>query len=232
MKAEDVQKALKNEANPEKKKVLQGFFKTGKGQYGEGDVFLGVVVPKQRKVAKEFSSLPLPEIQKLLNSKIHEHRLTGLFILISQFERGQEKLRKKIYSMYVKNFKNVNNWDLVDSSAHKIVGAYLLDKSRKPLYIWAKSRHLWTRRIAIIATFAFIDKRELNDSLKLAHLLLKDSHDLMHKAVGWVLREVGKKDKKTLVTFLDKHASHMPRTALRYAIERFPERERQKFLNS
>ncbi len=227
----DVQKALAKMADKKKAKFLAGYFKTGKGEYGEGDIFIGVTVPGQRKIANQFSNLPLSEIQKLLESKIHEHRLTALLILVRQFESGDEKTKKKIFDFYLKNIKYINNWDLVDLSSHKIVGAYLSDKSRAALYKLAESKNIWSRRIAVISTFHFIFKKDFAASLRIAEKLLDDKHDLIHKAVGWMLREVGKRDGKVLRKFLDKHISKMPRTTLRYAIEKFPEGERKKYLN-
>ena len=233
MKSTDVTKALAKVVDKKKAKLLAGYFKTGKGGYGEGDVFLGVVVPAQRKIAREFLKLPLSEIQKLLNSKIHEHRLTALLILVAQFEKGDEKTRKKIFDFYLKNAKRINNWDLVDLSSHEIVGAYLLDKPqirREILRRLAESKNIWSRRIAIISTAHFIRKKDFADTLALAEKLLADEHDLIHKAVGWMLREVGKRDEKVLRRFLDSYGAKMPRTTLRYAIEKFPEPERKKYL--
>ncbi|MDP2638812.1 MAG: DNA alkylation repair protein, partial [Candidatus Azambacteria bacterium] len=177
-------------ANPEKAKFVAGYFKTGKGQYGEGDVFLGLTVPAQRKIAKKYLNLTLLDLEKLIHNKIHEHRLTGLMILYKKFNKAQEKERKKIYKFYLKNTKWVNNWDLVDLSAREIIGGYLLDKNRKILYKLAKSNNLWERRIAVISTFAFIRNRDFKDTLKIAEILLHDKHDLIHKAVGWMLREI------------------------------------------
>lgn len=207
-----------------------GFFKTGPGQYGEGDRFLGVVVPDSRKVMKEFRDAPLTEVKRLLASPWHEDRFLALLILVDQYERGDEAHRHKVFSLYLKSTRRINNWDLVDVTAHKIVGAQLDDRPRDLLYQLARSRDLWERRISIISTFRFIRRNDLKDSLRLAELLLDDEHDLMHKAVGWVLREVGKKDLGALEGFLKKHHAAMPRTALRYAIERFPEEKRKKYL--
>lgn len=235
MNSELVVKELKNIASPKKAKASSWFFKTGKGEYGEGDIFYGVTVPEQRQIAKKYKNLPIDEIQKLLNDKVHECRLTGLFILVNQYEKGGnkklEKKREEVAKFYLKNSKKVNNWDLVDSSASYILGDYLLDKKREILYKLAKSKNLWERRIAIISTAKFISKNQFEDTLKISKILLKDSHDLIHKAVGWMLREVGKKSEKTLVSFLNKYAKVMPRTALRYAIERFPEKKRKYYLN-
>ena len=212
---------------------MQGFFKTGKGEYGEGDIFLGIKVPVQRKVADKFKDLSLNDIKQLLHSKIHEYRFTAIIILVNQFKKADEKLREKIYKLYLRNAKWVNNWDLVDVSAHCIVGGYLFDKSRDVLYRLVKSKIFWERRIAIISTFAFIRYNDFKDVIKLAEILLNDNHDLMHKACGWSLREVGKKSKngeKELIKFLDKYTLKMPRTMLRYAIERLDEKKRKYYL--
>ena len=229
MQAENVKKDLRNLANFGKANLLQRFFKTGKGDYGEGDIFLGVMVPNTRKIAKKYTNLDLKEIKKLLYSKIHEERLCALFILVEQFLRIKEK-RKDIYNFYIKNAKQINNWDLVDLSAPKIVGGYLLDKPRSILYKFSKSKNLWERRISILSTFAFIKAGDYSDSFRLAKILMNDKHDLIHKAVGWMLREIGKKSIKDEIQFLNKHYKKMPRTMLRYAIERFPEEKRQFYL--
>jgi len=223
-----IKKDFQKLKNPEKAKLLQGFFKTGPGQYGEGDIFLGIMVPQQRKLAKKYKDLSLKDTIYLLNSKIHEHRLTSLFILIQHYQKAENK--KQIVDLYLKNAKQVNNWDLVDLSAHKILGDYLLDKDRKILYKLAKSKNLWEKRISIIATFAFINKHDFKDAIKLAKILLTDQHDLIHKAVGWVLREIGKKNQKTEEHFLKKYHKTMPRTMLRYAIERFSEKKRKFYM--
>lgn len=207
------------------------YFKTGKGQYGFGDVFLGLSVPEQRNISKKYKDLPLPDLQKLLDSKIHEHRFTALRILVKQFENSSEKIKEKIAKFYLKNSKRINNWDLVDTSAHYILGKHLLNKNRKILYKLVKSKNLWEKRISIISTFAFIRENDFEDALKISKALLSDSHDLIHKAVGWMLREVGKKSEKVLEDFLDEYAKVMPRTTLRYAIERFNPEKRKKYLN-
>ncbi|MFH1391540.1 MAG: DNA alkylation repair protein [Candidatus Diapherotrites archaeon] len=222
---------LKKVSTKKRAKVNAWFFKTGKGEYGEGDVFLGVTVPDTRKVAKKFISLSLPELKKSLSSKFHEERLCALLVLVEKFSKANEEEQKQIFEFYLKNTKYVNNWDLVDLSAPKIPGEYLVDKPRKILYELAESNDLWEKRIAVLSTFAFIKRNDLNDTFKLGEILLNDSHDLMHKAVGWMLREAGKKDKKALVKFLEKHKSKMPRTMLRYSIEKFSEKERKKFMN-
>jgi 3-methyladenine DNA glycosylase AlkD len=228
--------------NPSKAKLLSGFFKTGKGEYGEGDIFLGLTVPEQRILAKKYIDLSLGDIQTLLDSKIHEHRLTGLIILTYQYERikkektnDKEKTKKQkiIFDFYLKNTRNINNWDLVDLSSHEIIGDYLKDKDRTArtiLYKLAKSNNLWEKRIAMISTFPFIRNKDFEDSLAIGEILLHDDHDLIHKAVGWMLREVGKRDEKTLTTFLEKHCKTMPRTALRYSLERLCENDKKKYM--
>ena len=231
MTARDISKRLRRFASKDKAKVLKGFFKTGPGHYGEGDIFLGVVVPDIRTVAKEFRDAPLPEIRGLLTSSIHEERLLALLMLVRRFTEADEGLKKKIYGLYLANTKYINNWDLVDLSAPNIVGAYLLEKSRKPLYELAVSRGLWKKRIAVLSTFAFIRQNDFKDTLAISRILLADEHDLIHKAVGWMLREVGKRSLAAEEQFLKKHCKTMPRTMLRYAIERFPEATRLGYLN-
>jgi 3-methyladenine DNA glycosylase AlkD len=230
MTVHEIQRELRNLANKDKAKILQGFFKTGPGEYGEGDVFLGITVPVLRKLSKEYDGIPLSEAIRLLKSSLHEERLLALFLIIRAFTRGDELLKKKIYGLYLKNTRFINNWDLVDLSAPNIIGAYLLDKSRRPLYTLAKSRDLWKRRIAIMATFQFIKQNDFNDTLRISHLLLDDEHDLIHKAAGWMLREIGKRSLATEERFLKQRYKKMPRTMLRYAIERFPEAKRKKYL--
>lgn len=224
---------LKTKSNPTKAKILARFFKTGKGEYGDGDKFLGIMVPQQRKIVRNyFRESSLADIQKLLNSRIHEFRLTGVLLLVEKYKKSDED-KKKIYNFYQKNLKkgNINNWDLVDLSAPNIIGDYLFDKNRTVLYNMAKSKKVWERRVSILATFFFIRKDDFNDILKIAELLLNDKHDLIHKALGWMLREVGKRDKNILTDFLDKFAGCMPRVMLRYAIEKFNESDRQKYLS-
>ena len=206
------------------------FFKTGPGQYGEGDRFLGLTLPQIRAITREYRELPLEELSRLLDSEWHEERLVALIIATEQFHRGDATARRAIYNWYLARTDRINNWDLVDVSAHKIVGAYLIDRSRAPLRRLARSKLLWDRRIAIIATAAFIREGQFDDTLQIAKMLLGDKHDLMHKAVGWMLREVGKRDVRVLRAFLDQHAATMPRTALRYSIERFPPALRQKYM--
>lgn len=210
-----IQREIQSSANRGKAKFLARYFKTGKGEYGEGDVFLGLTVPQVRAIAKKHKDISLKDVEKLLQSPIHEYRLTALIILT------EKALTHEIVDLYLRNTKYINNWDLVDLSSHEILGTWLLNKSRNMLYKLAKSKNIWERRIAIISTFTFLKEKQLSDSLNLAEILLQDEHDLMHKAVGWALREVGKRDEKALTDFLDKHHKTMPRTTLRYAIERF-----------
>lgn len=218
-------------ADPEKAAILSRFFKTGKGQYGEGDIFLGVMVPGQRRIAKKYETLSLKDIRKLLSSKIHEHRLVALIILVNQYKKGDEHDRDKIVDFYLRYSKYINNWDLVDLSAPNIPGEYLLNKDRAVLYRLARSKNLWERRIAIMSTFAFIRKNDFEDALRISALLLHDDHDLIHKAVGWMLREVGKRDFKAEEDFLKEHYRVMPRTMLRYAVERFDQTKKRLFMN-
>lgn len=222
---------IQSHANPEKARVLQRFFKTGKGEYAEGDIFLGLIVPIQRKIAQQFRTLSLNDVAQLLQSQIHEHRLIALFILIDLFKKGDSAKRKDIYDCYMQNIQHINNWDLVDLSAPSIVGEYLTDKDITTLYTFAKSRNLWKKRIAMVALFADIKKQRFDRALSVAEILVHDKHDLIHKAVGWMLREIGKRGgMKEEEEFLKKYKSTMPRTMLRYAIERFPEKLRQQYL--
>lgn len=211
--------------------MLQSFFKTAPGEYGEGDVFLGVTVPGTRSVAKPFRDLPLAEIRKLLRSKIHEERLLALLILVDQFARAEAPLREKLFDFYVANLSRVNNWDLVDLSAERIIGPWLAGRSKTLLYTLARSPRLWDRRVAILSTFHFIRNRDFKDTLKLAEVLLRDKEDLMHKAVGWMLREVGNRNLPTLERFLRRYAPRMPRTMLRYAIEKLPPSKRKRYMS-
>lgn len=228
-----VQKALKAKATKERAKSSQWFFKTGPGQYGEGDVFWGITVPDQRLIAKQFWDLPLSEIAILLTSPVHEQRLTALHILVLQFKKADTKTQKNIYQFYLANRQGVNNWDLVDSSAPYIVGQYMLEHpiEKAKLKTWAKSANIWERRIAVVATWTLIRNNEYVDILQLAEQLKTDTHDLMHKAVGWMLREMGKKSPGTLVKFLDVHATTLPRTTLRYAIEKMTPEQRRYYLD-
>lgn len=229
-KAKEFVKDLEKLKNPKKAKILSGYFKTGKGEYGKGNIFLGITVPLQRQIAKKYQDLTLKQLQKLLNGKIHEYRLTALFILTIKYQKGSEAEKKKIFDFYLKNTKNINSWGLIDISAPKIAGDYLFEKDRAILYKLAKSENWWERRIAILSTFYFIKENQFKDTLKISEILLSDSHDLIHKAVGWMLREVGKKDQKTEEKFLKKYYKTMPRTMLRYAIERLSEEKRRFYL--
>lgn len=226
----EIQECLRELADPVRAEHSKGFFKTGPGEYGEGDVFLGLKVPDMRKVARRFRDLPLADVRRLLRSPVHEYRLTALFMLVGLFERADERGRKRIYDLYLKHTRYVNNWDLVDGSAHQIVGGYLLDKDRGILLELAQSANLWERRIAIIATYHFIKHDDFASTVTIAEQLVADKEDLIHKAVGWMLREVGNRDRAAEERFLAKHYHDMPRTMLRYAIERFPERRRQAYL--
>lgn len=223
---------LKNLANPEKAVFLSRFFKTKEGEYGYGDIFLGIIVPQSRKIAIKYKNLPFSDITELLKSQIHEERLVALVILVEQFKNVSPEKQKQIYDFYLESTKYINNWDLVDLSADKIVGGYLLDKKDRSILVnLAHSKNMWERRIAIIATFQFIKEKEHSDTFKIAEILLSDKNDLIQKAVGWMLREVGKRvDEKAEYEFLDKHYKNMGRTALRYAIERFPEKTRLSYL--
>jgi len=263
MNVSQLEKDLSAAKNPKQAKQLQRFFKTSPGEYGHGDIFLGIKVPAQRKICEKYINLNFTEIQKLLNSKIHEHRFCALIILISKYQKASDAEKKKIINFYIKNSERINpvrnrsprggrspslkaravsnginNWDLVDVSAPKIVGEYLLNKnpsaklrtSKAILYKLANSKNLWQKRIAILATLTFIKNNQFSDCLKISKILLKDRHDLIHKAVGWMLREIGKRNKKVEIEFLNNYAHEMPRTMLRYAIEKFPKKERVHFL--
>ncbi len=229
-----ITKELKSSANKSQAAALQRFFKTGKGQYGEGDVFIGLKVPVIRKIALKYVSLDLKDVSVLLKNKIHEFRLAALLILVAKYEKAEDrKLKTKIVNFYLKHTKQINNWDLVDLSVAKILGDYLIfeEGRMKILDRLAKSKNLWERRMAMIATYAFIARGKADEALSLAKKLLHDEHDLMHKAVGWMLREVGKRvDKKKMTAFLDEHAKIMPRTALRYALEHLSPKEREYYL--
>ena len=252
-----LQKDLQKLANPEKAKILARFFKTEKGEYGEGDKFLGIMTGPLGELARKYSNLPFLDLQKLLDGQHHEERFLGILILIKQFAKGDEEKRKKIFDFYLKNTKRINNWDLVDISAPHIVGESMIQAvgrsddqavresggqrfresggqnaraKREILYKLAKSENLWERRIAIMATFAFIRQNDFSDTLKISEILINDKHDLIHKAVGWMLREVGKRNQRIEEAFLDKFITQMPRTMLRYAIEKFPESKRQEYL--
>ncbi|MBF0288017.1 MAG: DNA alkylation repair protein [SAR324 cluster bacterium] len=208
----------------------QRFFKTGPGDYGEGDLFLGIRVPVLRKLIPQYKNTTLEQILELLKSPYHEERLFALFLLVGQFSKGSAEERKQRYHAYLGHTKYINNWDLVDTSAEHIVGAYLMARDRSPLYQLVRSKDLWERRIAVLATFYFIKRNEYQDTLQIAELLLNDSEDLIHKAVGWMLREIGKRNLKAEESFLRQHYQQMPRTMLRYAIEKFEEKKRQNYL--
>jgi 3-methyladenine DNA glycosylase AlkD len=227
---EDLRTALRMHADPRQARILQGFFKTGPGEYGEGDIFIGVKVPQVRSVAKAFRAAPLKVITSLMKSPIHEERELALFILVAQYTGGDEIVQDDIYTAYLSNTRYINNWDLVDLSAPQIVGGHLMTRNRSILLKLARSKSLWERRISILAPFWFIKSGDFADALRIAGMLLKDSHDLIHKAVGWMLREIGKRDLAAEEAFLMKHYKKMPRTMLRYAIERFPEKKRQGYL--
>jgi len=223
-KAQEIKKELESLHDPIQAEILQRFFKTGKGEYGEGDIFLGIKVPIQRKVAKKhWKDTTLKDVSELLNSQIHEFRFTALIILVNKFEKGVHSLREGVYNFYLENTKKVNNWDLVDTTCQKIIGQHIL-------YKLAQSKNLWERRISIISTFTLIRNEEYENALEIAKLLLYDEHDLIQKAVGWMLREIGNRNKETEEQFLLKHYKTMPRTTLRYAIEKFFRDERTFYL--
>ena len=228
--SKQVIRRLKELGNDEMARHALRFFKTGKGEYGEGDLFLGIRVPVIRQCAKDYRDTPLDEVIEILNSPYHEVRLLALLIMVAKYAKGTEQERKTLYRVYLDHTSRINNWDLVDCSAEHVVGAYLFTRPRAPLYRLVKSRSLWERRIAVLATFHFIRRNDFEDILKLAEILLSDREDLIHKAAGWMLREVGKRDQKIEREFLDRHAHDMPRTMLRYAIEKFPEPVRQRYM--
>jgi 3-methyladenine DNA glycosylase AlkD len=232
MNSRTLQSRIRKLGNKKDAGILQWFFKTGPGDYGEGDRFVGVRVPVLRKLVKEFWAADEATLQVLLESGIHEDRALALFILVRQFEKGNEADRARIYRFYLDHTRRINNWDLVDLSAPQVVGGYLANRSRRPLYRLVRSKSLWERRIAILATFTFIRQGDFADTLALADLLLGDHEDLIHKAVGWMLREIGKRDMAVLEAFLKSRCKTMPRTMLRYAIEKFPEPRRQAYLKA
>ena len=228
MKAREEIRAL---ANKEIAQHSLRFFKTDKGEYGHGDLFLGVRAPKIRLIAKKHIDISITDMKTLICSKYHEERFLGLIILVNKYAKTKDKKnRNQLYKIYVSSFKHINNWNLVDVTCPHVTGKHLIDKDRTILYKWAKSEDLWTKRIAMVSTFSFIRKNDLEDTFKIAEILLHDEHDLIHKAVGWMLREAGKRDLKREETFLKKYYKTMPRTMLRYAIEKFPETKRQKYL--
>ncbi|MCK5241763.1 DNA alkylation repair protein [bacterium] len=222
---------LKRRAKPKKAIVLRGFFKTGAGQYAEKDIFIGVPVPELRLLVKQHLHLSLPETELLIQSKIHEERLLGLLLLVAWFQNGDAQTQKQIFECYVRNLATINNWDLIDLTTDRIIGEYLHQRNKKPIYTWVKSKNLWKRRVAMLATYNYIKKGEFIDALKIADQLLHDKEDLIQKSVGWMLREIGKRDQAVEEAFLKLRCKHMPRTMLRYAIERFPENLRKAYLN-
>ncbi|MCD4701030.1 MAG: DNA alkylation repair protein [Candidatus Aegiribacteria sp.] len=226
----EISRELRVFAEPERARIHQRFFKTGRGEYGEGDKFLGIRVPYIRKLVRKFRDLSLADTEKLLHSRWHEERLFALLILVDSFKRGGGELRENIYNLYMSSTQWINNWDLVDLSAPHIPGAWLYDRDRRSLYGFAESNDLWKKRIAIISTQYFIRRNDFSDALAISEKLINDNHDLIHKAVGWMLREIGKRNLEAEEKFLRKHYKNMPRTMLRYAIERFPEERRQKYL--
>jgi 3-methyladenine DNA glycosylase AlkD len=230
MKLNTIRNELKALSDSSYATVSRRFFKTGPGDYGEGDTFMGVRVPDLRRLAKKHSPLPCELSVALLKSPIHEERHLALFLLMHLYQTGQECQKEEIYRLYLGHTAYINNWDLVDTSAEHIAGHYLLEKDKGPLQRLALSASLWERRIAIVATFCYIKKKQFEDTLKIAGMLLQDEHDLIHKAVGWMLREVGKRDQAVETAFLNVHYNTMPRTMLRYAIEKFPEPLRQAYL--
>ncbi|WP_259015948.1 DNA alkylation repair protein [Emticicia fluvialis] len=223
-------------ATPERAKTSAWFFKTGKGQYGEGDIFIGITTPQLRGICKKYQALPLNEIQVLLDDPIHEYRMAALMILVNQMKKAKGDTKRVIYEFYIKNLHNINNWDLVDCSARDIAGNYLFDKDRSILYDMAHSDHLWTQRVAIIASWYFINKQQYDDTLQIAEILLPHKHDLIHKAVGWMLREIWKKEsaagnrQNKVELFLEKNIRNIPRTALRYSIEKMNDERRRYFM--
>jgi len=229
--ASDVRRLLRASADPEKAAVLLGFFKTGPGEYGEGDRFYGVVVPECRRIARAGRDLPEPELETLLSSAMHEERTVALLVMVERFERGDESARSRVYRLYRKNLDRVNNWDLVDGSAPTIIGGHFEGRDRAQLYRWARSKSLWERRIAMLATFRYIRNGDFEDALAIAGLLAGDDEDLIHKAAGWMLREIGNRNRAAEERFLRSHHRTMPRTMLRYAIEKFPEPLRKAYLN-
>ena len=227
-----LQKDIRSFTNPEKAKILGRFFKTGKGEYGEGDKFLGIILPLQRSIVRKYwKEITFEEMKELVKSPLHEERLVSLLIAVDKFEKGNEKERKEIYDFYLSHTKFINNWDLVDLTAPRIIGAYLHDKDKEILTMLAKSKSLWEKRISILSTFYFIRQGDPSETFRIARLLINDKHDLIHKAVGWMLREIGKRcGEKAEEKFLQKYYKTMPRTMLRYAIEKFDNKKRKYYL--
>lgn len=230
MTAEDARTKLKSLASPAAAALATRFFKTGPGQYGAGDTFIGVNVPTLRTVSRSFRALPLDEVQSLLNSPVHEERHLARLVLVLQVAKCGDEHRKRAYDLYLGNTHLINNWDLIDCSAPQVVGGFLTSRPREPLFTLAKSKSLWERRIAVVSTLHFIRHGEFGETLVICRLLLADKEDLIHKATGWMLREVGKKDRSALEGFLEEHATDMPRTMLRYAVEKFPPERRRAYL--
>lgn len=228
-----LQNELKALGSPEKAAFLSRFFKTGSGQYGEGDQFLGITMPEIRAVVAKYYSLSLQDWQQLLHSPFHEFRMAALIGLMKRFQKSKkdEAVQQAIFDIYLNNLDFINNWDLVDVTCRDIIGAYLLHKDRSILYELAGRSHLWAQRVAMVSTWYFITRNQFSDTIQIAEMLLTHKHDLIHKAVGWMLREIGKRDELVLEEFLDTHVKQMPRTALRYAIERFPESKRKYYLS-
>ncbi|MGE5807229.1 MAG: DNA alkylation repair protein [Ignavibacteria bacterium] len=227
---EELRKVLKANSNEEYAENSRWFFKTGPGGYGEGDQFIGIKLPVIRRIVKEFFPISYDHLKQMLASPVHEERLTAVLILVLKFKKGDESEKERIYKFYLKNRKGINNWDLIDLSAPNIIGVYLMDKEKDLLLKFASSKNLWERRMAVLSTFAFIRGNEFGTSLKILKMLLGEKHDLIHKAAGWMLREIGKRDINAEEEFLKKHYRKMPRTMLRYAIEKFPEEKRQAYL--
>jgi 3-methyladenine DNA glycosylase AlkD len=225
-----IEQAIRKARNPKKAIVLQRFFKTAPGEYGAGDVFYGLTVPISRKIARTYRALSFTDIRTLLASPIHEKRLIALLILVDRYQHGDTQMQKTVFDFYLKHIARINNWDLVDTSADKIVGAQLFKSSSAPLLTFARSKNLWERRIAILSTFYFIRQNIFEPTLAVVEFLLQDTHDLIHKACGWMLREVGKRDKSVVLDFLREHKDRMPRTMLRYAIERFTPAEKKRLM--
>ena len=227
---EAIKQDLLQLSSPKRAAFVLRFFKTGKGQYSEGDVFIGVSNPNARTIAKKYAQLSLADVEVLIKNPIHEFRFVALIILVNLFIKSRGVARQDVVDCYLRNLEYVNNWDLVDCSCYKILGPHLFNQDRSLLYELAASSHLWSQRIAIVSTLYFIKENQFSDTLRLSETLLSHRHDLIHKAVGWMLREIGKRDELVLEEFLDEHIEQMPRTALRYAIERFSESKRKYYL--
>lgn len=229
-KTKKIKEELQKKSNPGKIKILSNFFKTGKGEYGEGDKFIGLNVPVNREVAKQNKEAEISVISELLESDIHEERLCALLILVEKYKKSDCEKKKDIFEYYIKQTKNINNWDLVDLSAPKIVGEYLLEKDKSVLLAMSKSKSMWERRIAIVSTITFIKAGKYETTLEIAKILIDDKEDLIQKAVGWMLREAGKKEKKVLIDFLNEYHTRMPRTMLRYSLEKLEKEEKEYYM--